>query len=373
MTDWRLLYGPLNDSGDIEGELPCIGMEYQETLNGLGRWTATLPLDPDPARLPIPGATGGSTPSPGVSVITNQNLAVARTRVWFERDGVLQFPGILWTARANLETNTLDLAGEGIGSYFQRRTINATNVYDTDQFDIARDLLIDAQAVPNGNIGVDPNLAAGSTGVSRQRTWLHYERQNVGRAIEQLAAVDDGFDWRYHTAWDSFLPTVTFQPTYPAEGRRTAHVFEVGTNCALLSYSEDGTTVANVVHAKGAGDGEDALLVTAQNAALQGPYPILETVIAHNDVRILATLAAHARRRLARGAGPIRHVQLTTFPDTEPVLGSYQVGDQVTVRADHGWVQLDDWMRIVDMTVTIQGGSELVRLALAGLEVFVPV
>lgn len=373
MADWRLLYGPLDASGSILGELPVAAMQYQEVLNGVGRWTATCPLDTDPARLNIPGATGPSTPSSSdLGLIDNQTVAVARTRVWFERDGVLLFAGILWTSKADIAANSLELAGEGIGSYWHRRTINATTTFAAvEQLDIARQLIDTAQAAAHGDIGVD--TGSGASGVQRDRTWLHYERKTVGEAVEQLAAVDGGFDWAYQTAWSGGAPTVALYTSFPAEGRRTEHVWEVGTNCALLTYSEDGTSVANVVHARGAGDGDDALLLTAQNAALQGPYPILEAVIAHNDVRETATLAAHARRRLTRGAGPLRHVTLDTYPDTVPTLGSYIVGDQVTVRADHGWVQLDDWMRIVDMTVSVEGGAETIRLALAGLEVFTPV
>lgn len=373
MSDWRLLYGPLDGTGTILGELPAVSMEYGETLGGAGRWSATIPLESNPPRLVLPSIGGGSTElSSDLDLITSETVATARTQVWFERDGVLLFPGILWTAKADIGANTLELAGEGPHSYFRRRLIRSTRSFTaTDQLTIARTLIQEAQAAVNTNIGVAAETA--TSGVLRDRTWLGYERKWVGEALEQLSAVEGGFDWRYAADWIGGVPTATLRFTYPATGRRTAHVFEVGTNCSLLSYDEDGTTATNLVDALGAGDGDDSLISSAANAAMQGPYRILEAVVAFSDVRNVDTLTIHAQRRLARGAGPIRHVELETFPDADPALGAYIVGDQVTVKAERGWVQLDDWFRIVEMSVSAVGGEERIKLALAGLEIFTPV
>jgi len=375
MSDWRLLYGPLDGTGTILGELPSIAMSYGEALNGAGRWSATIPLDANPPRLVLPTVGGGASTdidTSSLDLVSPETLAVARTQVWFERDGVLLNAGILWTAKADIGGGTLELAGEGMHSYFRKRLIRSDRTYSSeDQLDIARDLVDQAQAALNTDVGVVTDT--GSSGVLRDRSWLGRERKWVGEALEQLAAVEGGFDWRYAADWVGGVPTVTLRLSYPATGRRTAHVFEVGTNCSLLSYDEDGTTVANLVDAFGAGEGDDGLIATAANAALQGPYRILEDVVTFSDVRDDGTLTTHAQRRLTRGAGPIRHVELETFADTEPALGAYVVGDQVTVRCDYGWVQLDDWFRVVEMTVSVSGGEERIKLALAGLEVFQPV
>ncbi len=375
MSDWRLLYGPLDGTGTILGELPTISMSYSDPLNGAGRWSAVVPLDANPTRLVVPDPGGGASTEIDTStleLVTPENLAVARTQVWFDRDGVLLAAGILWTAKADVGGGTLELAGEGMHSYFRRRLIRSDRTYSSeDQLAIAEDLITQAQASPNTDVGV--LVETSGSGVMRDRTYLGRERKWVGDTLEQLAAVEGGFDWRYSPAWIAGVPTVTLRFSYPALGRRTAHVFEVGTNCSLLAYDEDGTTVANLVDATGAGEGDDGLISSAANAALQGPYPILEDVVSFSDVRDVGTLTGHAQRRLARGAGPMRHVELQTFADAEPPLGAYEVGDQVTIRADYGWVQLDDWFRIVELSIDVAGGEETVKLSLAGLEVFQPV
>lgn len=372
MADWRMLYGTLVGGG-ILGELPAMSSGYNASLNGAGRWQVTVPLESDPARLTLPLVGGGSVDlDPNINLINRETVSPAKTAVWFERDGVLQYGGILWTARADIGANTLELAGEGYHSYWRRRhLVNNTTYTAVDQHTIAKNLIDTAQAVPDGTIGVAVSTL--TSGRTRDRTWRAYERKNLGEAIEQLADVDGGFDWRYDFAYNTGTPTGTLNFTYPATGRRTQHVFEVGTNCSMLSYEEDGTSICNYVDALGAGEGDDHLIATAANAPLIGPYPVLEDVISFTDVRDWWTLIDHANRRLARGAGPIRRVGLDTFPDVDPTLGSYIVGDQVTVRADHGWVQLDDWMRIVEMTVTISGGAEAINLSMAGLESFVGV
>ncbi|MFN0028413.1 MAG: hypothetical protein ACKV2O_14725 [Acidimicrobiales bacterium] len=330
-----------------------------------------MPLDADPPRLTLPLVGGGHQDlATDLDLINEETLATAKTAVWFERDGVLLNAGILWTVRADIGANTLELAGEGPHSYWRRRNIRQ-NVTHTavDQLTIAKSLIDTAQAVPNGTIGVV--VSSVLSGYGRNRVWKAYERKNLGEALEQLGNLNYGFDWRYDTNYVGGIPTSTLQFTYPATGRVTAHVFEVGTNCSMLTYEEDGSAIANTVDALGAGEGDDALIVTVANAPMiGGGYPILEDVTSFGDVREFNALEDHARRRLARGAGPIRRVALDTFPDVEPTLGSYVIGDQVRVVADHGRVQLSDLMRIVEMTVTVSGGSEAINLSLAGIESF---
>ena len=67
---------------------------------------------PRPARLPIPQRPAGQPIARGHRHHQPEPRRCPR-RVWFRTDGVLQFPGILWTARANLETNTSTSPAKG--------------------------------------------------------------------------------------------------------------------------------------------------------------------------------------------------------------------------------------------------------------------
>jgi len=356
--------------GAILGELPTVAAQFGAALNSAGRFQVTVPLEADPPRLRLPIYAGGSTDLTGnVNLVTMANLTPGTTAVWFERDGVLLFGGVVWTAQVDAASNTMTVAGEGPHSYLRRRAIRSTLTYTAqDQLDIVRGLIDHAQTQTNGTIGITYSTA--DSGVTRDRTYLAYERKNVGEAIEQLAAIDGGFDWRYDHNYVAGVPTWSAQFTYPATGRTTEMVFEVGTNCALDSYEEDGTSICNLVDVFGVGTAAETLTASLSNPPMQGPYPILETTETHSDVSELNTLELHARRRLARGAGPTRRAQLTCLPGVDPVLGSYIAGDRVRVRCDHGWLQLDETMRIVDVTVNVAGGAESVSLSLAGSNVF---
>ena len=369
MAEWRVLHTELV-GGAILGELPVTAAQFGVALNAAGRFQCTLPLEADPARLRLPIYAGGSSDlDADVDLVTMANLTPGTTAVWFDRDGVLLFGGIVWAVSADVDGNTLTVAGEGPHSYLRRRAIRSTLTYTaTDQLDIVRALIDHAQGMTNGTIGI--TYATTDSGVTRDRTYLAFERKNIGEAIEQLAAVEGGFDWRYDHNYVAGIPTWLAGFTYPATGRTTEMVFEVGTNCSITNYETDGSTITNLVDVFGAGTAAETLTATVHNTALQGPYPILEATETHSDVLVLATLELYGRRRLARGAGPTRRVQLNTFADTDPTLGSYICGDRVRVRADHGWLQMDETMRITEIGVSVQGGAETVSLALAGAEVF---
>lgn len=369
MADWRVLHAELV-GGAILGELPTIAATYGVALNAAGRFQITTPLESDPTRLVLPVYAGGTTSLDGdINMTTMANLTPGTTAVWFERDGVLMFGGIVWAVSVDIASNTMTVAGEGPHSYLRRRHIRTDLTYPTtDQLDIVRGLIDHAQNQTNGTIGITYDTA--DSGVTRDRTWYAYERKNLGEAIEQLAAVEGGFDWRYDHNYVADVPTWSMGFTYPATGRSTLHVFEVGTNCALNLYETDGTTITNLVDVFGAGTAAETLTATVHNAALQGPYPILEATESYPDVLSLTTLELHGLRRLARGAGPMRRAQLNVYPGVDPVLGSYICGDRVRVRADHGWLQLDETMRITEIGVAVTGGAETVSLSLAGAEVF---
>jgi hypothetical protein len=109
--------------------------------------------------------------------------------------------------------------------------------------------------------GADIGVAGGSelSGVLRDRTYQAYEVKQIGEAVEQLAAVDGGFDFAIDVT-PSFGKVLTL--SYPRRGRiagTTGIVFESGKN--LLGYTEDvdAGRQATIYTAIGAGDGADML------------------------------------------------------------------------------------------------------------------
>lgn len=363
-ADWKLLYASLLDPSTVLGELPAEAFSYTEVLNGDGSWSATMPLvTTTPTRL---------TNEVTAPQLTETDILEGGTAVYFERDGVVLWGGIVWATNAQVETNTMTLSGAGFFSYFRHRFMRVTTTYTAqDQLVIARDLIDDAQAVANGSIGVLTSETF-TSGVTRDRTYQGFERKNVAEALEQLSQVTNGFDFRFHSFRDgSGTITTEFRTTYPATGRRTEYVFELGVNIQLLSYRASGGNLTNTVDAIGAGDGDDLLIQTAQDPTGLASRPLLESVASHPEVSVSNTLLEHAKRAIVRGSAPVREVNVRVFPDEIPTLGSYIIGDQVYVKGSYGFIELGSWYRITSMAVSVStDGAEEVSLTLVPLEVF---
>lgn len=348
MPAYRYLYADAM-TDVIAGELSLSSLQFGEVLNGPGSLSASLPLR-----------------SPGVSATS---LTPGKTALFIERDGVLVWGGILWTLRMDVEANSAELGAEGFWSLIRNRRItdNLTNAA-VDQVTIAHAILTALKGKPGGDHRIQN--AGTTSGVLRDRNYVAYELKDASEAIEELSAVRNGFDFRIGVRWSSGLVVREFLTTYPATGRRTEFVLDVGTNAELLSMDVDATSMAVTAYGKGNGEGRDALSVTVSNSALLGVYPLMEDLVSFSDVRVASTLEAHARRRLDRGSTPLVTPSVTLYPGREPFLGSFIVGDQVRVRCSYGLIVVDDYFRITAWTCSVDDGGESVALTLAPLSVF---
>lgn len=355
MPTYRILYGDAL-AHDLLGELPAESVTFTHTLNAPGAATVKMPLRPERA---------GAVPT-----ISPSSLEEGRTALYIERDGVILWAGLLWSMDGDVGTNVLNLSAEGWLSYFHRRYVRSTLAYSaTDQATIAAGLIDYAQGVAGGDLGVS-TADVEATGVLRDRTYWGYERKNVGDALVELAAVRNGFDFRFETAWDAGALATRLLLTYPPEGRRTDLTFEMGSNVELLSFRRDGTARATQVDALGVGEGEDKLSATAADPSLTGIVPLLEDVVSHSDVKLTSTLLGHAERRLDRGRYSLTVPTVELRPGSQPSLGSWIVGDQCRLIGSFGLLDIDGTFRITEQRVDVEAGAEAVALTFAPLEAF---
>lgn len=341
-------------TNSLLAELPFESASYSHVLNAPGAFSGTLGLK-QPASLQNVLAT---------------SLNYGKVALYVERDGVIVWGGMLWGDAPDFDAGTLEIRGEGWHSYFRRRVLRARKVYvQQDQTtQIAKDLIDYAQGVAGGNVGV-VTADALATGVLRDRTYEAYERKSIGEAIEQLAAVDGGFDFRYDSAYSGVNIATRFLTQFPNTGRNTSLVFEG--QLSSMKVTRDGTSLATNVDAMGAGEGNLRLIATVSDPSLIGVYPVLDDVVSNTDVSILATLDGYARQRLTRGKAPIVIPSIDVDPSADPVLGSYISGDIVTVRGGYGLVTVDGRFRITGYSVKVDdSGGEVASLTFAGLEAF---
>lgn len=299
------------------------------------------------------------------------NLGVASQLLWVERAGVLVWGGIIWGVNGDVSSNSLSIAAGGFHSYTRRRFIrpNTLSYSSTDQLTIARDL-IDQMEAFNGSLGIINTSETSTSGVLRDREYSWWLRKNYGEAIDQLAAVNDGFDFRYALSYQSGVPTVEFVTSYPKIGRSTSFVFDLGSNVELLSFQRDGASMANEVDALGEGEGPNKLIKTATSPSTLATYPLLQSVVSFTDVTSETTLGTHAQFVLARGLHPIDQYTVRLAPSGPPTFGAYLVGDRVNLRGEFGYLSVDDTFRITSISVSVGGDGEVVDVSLASANAF---
>lgn len=354
MATYKVLISPASDPGNFIAELPFSDLSWSETLNEVGEASVSLPL------------RGGSLET------VAGNLAPGKTCLWIDRNGSLRFGGIVWTASGSVDGNSLDISASDFHSYTRRREIRSTTTFTAvDQLTIARTLIDNLQDTA-GSLDIIQTTETSLSGVLRDRTYLWYERLGVGEAIENLASVNDGFDWRYVVAYSAGVPTVEFTTSFPKLGFRTPYVFDLGSNVELLSFTEDGTSLVNRAEAIGIGEGEaiSQALASLTNSAALLEYPLYERSETFNDIYFQSTLEGKARLMLARGAKPITQYTVRLSPDAQPRLGSYKVGDIVQLRGEYGYLSVADDFRIVSLAYSVGTDGEVVEATLTNLEAF---
>lgn len=344
MPQYRYLVGDLV-TNVLREEMPFSGVTYSQVLNAPGAFQATIGLQHPKA--------------------TRANLDPGRTVIYVERDGVLLWGGILWAASVSADDGTITINGQGFWSYFRRRVLRTTKTYTgIDQLAIAQDLIRWAQSQPGGDI----NVAVGTetSSVVRDRTYNDWERKNIGEAVEQLAAVENGFDFAVDVGYEpSGAITRTFRLSYPRRGSNTSIVFELGTNLGSFTQQVDATVQANQIDVIGAGDGSAMLIATVADDTLTPPYPLLEDVLSYKDVSELDTLVGHGNAALAARTSPVETIPTIAQFGPDTGLGSYITGDEVAVRGSAGFIDVEQRARIIGISVKVdEQSSEEVGVAL---------
>lgn len=309
-------------TGRVTAELPAESATAVEILNAPGSLTVSMPL-----------SAGGTSLRPGD--VTERSAAAILLR----DDTVVGF-GIIETTSMDVASNTVTLGCLGWHHYLRNLYLRHDAVFiGWDQAGIVAWLAEYATAKSGALATGTTRIAA--TGRARDRSYLGWERHSIGELIEDLSAVIDGFNFRYEPVVGAEGYTVDMLLQYPATGRTTNYVFEVGGNVELLDQEGDGSGMANSVEMIGSGQGPEAPIVTATDVDVLGTTPLWEAVETHSDVTRVSTLQEKAQRRLTMGRSPVRVPTLRIGADVEPRLGTYHVGDRVRVRGSYGLLDVD--------------------------------
>jgi hypothetical protein len=271
-------------------------------------------------------------------------LEPKRTVIWALGDQQPYWHGILWDIpHTSALATELPLRMKTMESLFLRRQIRADLSYgNNDQFDIMRSLFTYAF---NKSYGHAANfiMDSGLSGVSRQRNYLGSDKARILDVAQDLANVDNGFEWTIDPIWLDYVGGRLghrLHLGYPTLGNSNALDFTLQFPGNLLDYAwpRVGSNSANSMIAVGDTPTGGSAQMTSDaahgvnTAELVNGYPLLEDSIAYTGKGItdVATLNAHATDDANRLAGNTINPTFTISMDTKPSIDMLSIGSTLS-------------------------------------------
>lgn len=331
------------------------------------------------------------------AIVTNLNMAEqvkkiipARTVVHVYRDADIWGTYIIWSIHvrsSNRGPVTVDIQGSSLESWFYKRLLDVDlDFEDDDQFYIARTLVEQAQiGWPPYEDSANLNIitTSNNSGVLRDRSYRLTDAVSVGQRLEELANVDNGFEYYVSTYVDSETNMRVRKLILANELGQDIQESVFAYPGSILSYDigYDATDAATAFWARGDTISDDVtsssepLMLSApvlSSEYLENAFPHLDKVVNYSTVIVLDTLVEYATwwrdNRSGVWAVPVIEVNTTDVPTiiTPTTLGSYA---QFTILDEY--FGLSDTLpefsyrnRIVGIEVTPpqRGSAEKIRL-----------
>lgn len=374
MSSWRYYVQPIAgpQAGSIRSELNLSSHTIRRRLKATSTMSASISCrDPQ---------------------ATAQNLDTENTLLVAERDDVVRFAGPLRGADLAADGDTIALRAVGAWELIVKRFVRSSAGMThgelvksgtvrwsaVEQFAIVADLIDHMQSVAGGDLDVVVEYTAPS-GVERDRTVEAGKGKSIGGLIEQLADVEQGFDWQLEPRGNAGSLELVLRLDHPRRGRETGYRFDFddfddgladgSSNVLGAGYADSSDELVTHYVGVGAGEGAAQLTATSADPSTIGRLPLLESSGQWADVSQAGTLKAHVDRERRVNAQSSRIPRLRVDPDAFPRLGYYILGDVVSSRVRRGYfVDTDGRYRILATSETREDtGAEYVDLELADL------
>lgn len=286
---------------------------------------------------------------------TVDNLREGERVINITRDGTLVWAGYIWDIEGGTDTGQIRLACEGWGSMLYHRLIDDDKQYsDEEQFDIAWDLINFTQNKTAGDIGITrgPQADSGNVRTVKYRYW---ERRVIGEVIDELAAMNGGFDF-------DISPAKVFNMYFPRKGSLLTTTFELDTNVSNIYQLRSAREVASEIHGIGGGEGKATCIAVVFDPGAQSTYKLRQTAHDFGDIKHYNTMVAKTERYLNL------HKESTIQPQlglvvSPPTIGSFGIGDRAPVVANAGFFSINQTFRIIAYEVHLDStGVEVVTV-----------
>ncbi|KIZ17324.1 hypothetical protein SNA_14990 [Streptomyces natalensis ATCC 27448] len=362
MSQYRFLFADLRTDQTLD-QLPVQGVTFDDYIGKTGALSGTIPV-----------------PDAEIAARVKKAVVPGRTALWVERGPDLWWGGIVWTMTPAVDDRgavTVAIQAATFDSFWDHAILRDTlEAQQMDQFDIARDLATYATDQEGGDIGIRIDYSK-TSGVRRDRTYSRFDATRVREALDRLAAVENGFEWRVQVYREAATGerVKRLQLGYPTITAGAAPVMlTYPGNVLNYSWPQDATGMANTWQSRGATDNQNQAdqsnpimsTLWSYPEKLKAGWPRLDGSSDYNTVEKLTTLNEHAKADLARAKDPVVIPSIRTRLDGQvtPAL----IGSAVRLRIRDTWFSdgLDADYRVVGLHVTPaqRGQQESVELYL---------
>lgn len=292
------------------------------------------------------------------STVTSQlaDLAANASEVWVYADSSLVWAGEPQTL--NIQGQTVQLDCVGLLGYTFRMGVVADLVYSaTDQFTIAAGLINQFQSQTYGNYGIDTSTV-GTSGVTRDRTYLRNDLHNVGQRLTELGAVSDGFDMKVDPITRKLVLT---SPQQGSDLSASVFLDERNIDSAQISVSVSPDDLVSDVAATGSSTtsaGINSVLYSARTtASVQTSYGRSWHGMNFDGISVQATLDGAGDAYLATRNKQLFQPGVTVFVNANADIGSFHVGDTITYSYDAGLGRQTIALRVAKLTVDVNSSG----------------
>lgn len=294
-----------------------------------------------------------------------------RNAICILRDDIMVWAGYTVSTTPDIYKQTLAISAVGWEAYMNRRVLTTTqDFFIVDQTSVIAQTLIDEMQAGDGNIGWLTNCQA--SGRTRTlETIYRFEKRNIGQLMEEVASLEDGFDYGVKLAWVNNAPQLTFTTFYPKRGSRKDIPLvyfgegKAGSNMVPQTTPISISEFAWRVHGVGRGDGYLTPESTKTNSASALVYPLFESTVSFPTIGKQSVIEEMTQAELDFRSDTITTLTIDVNPN-DPVAGpdTIEVGDELPVYIDEGWWQVDTYYRCNGVGVKLEDDLERVTLTM---------
>lgn len=280
------------------------------------------------------------------------DLAANPSEVWIYADSTLAWAGEIQTLQIQGQTATLNCTG--LLGYSYRMGVTSDLIYSaTDQFTIAKGMVDQFQALTYGNYGIDTSTV-GTSGVTRDRTYLRNELHNIGQRLSELGAINNGFDLSVNPSTRKLVLT---SPRSGSDLSASIFLDDRNIDSASIATSvapEDLVSDISATGTSATSSGVNTTLYSAQvTASVQTSYGRSWAGQNFDGVSVQSTLDDSAISFLNSRAVQLLQPGVTIVPRVGIDVGSFHAGDTVTYSYDAGLGLQTALLRVAKLTATV--------------------